>query len=64
MENNRLIPASQRFFYRLGIFASSLFILAILVGALLLGRFGADTPVVYRDDVEHFSLAAGSSPGQ
>jgi len=58
MKNNCLVPASQRFVYRLGIFAAILSILAILVGALLLGRFGADRPVVYRDDVEHFKYGS------
>ena len=58
MENSRLMPASQRFFYRLGIFALIVFALALLVGALLLGRFGADTAVSYRDDVEHFKYGS------
>ena len=58
MDNNHLMPASQRFFYRLGIFAVILFIAALLTGALFLGRFGADTPVAYRDDVEHFKYGS------
>ena len=58
MDNNRLMPASQRFFYRLGIFAAILFVSALLVGALFLGRFGADTPVAYGDDVEHFKYGS------
>ena len=58
MENSRLMSASQRFFYRLGIFALIVFALALLVGALLLGRFGADTAVAYRDDVEHFKYGS------
>jgi RoxA-like, cytochrome c-like len=58
MDKNRLMPASQRFFYRLGIFTAILFLSALFVGALFLGRFGADTPVTYRDDVEHFKYGS------
>ena len=58
MESSRLMSASQRFFYRLGICAVIVLALAILAGALLLGRFGADTAVTYRDDVEHFKYGS------
>ena len=58
MESSRVMPASQRFFYRFGICTVVVLALAILAGALLLGRFGADTAVTYRDDVEHFKYGS------
>ena len=58
MENSRLMPASQRFFYRFGILAVIVLVLAVLVGTVFVGRFGADSPVVYRDDVEHFKYGS------
>jgi hypothetical protein len=58
MESSRLMPPTQRFFYRFGIVAVIVLALAILAGAVLIGRFGADTAVAYRDDVEHFKYGS------
>src|SRR5688572_29500696 len=46
----------RRFFYRLGVLAAVVLVLGLVAGAWLLGRFGADTAVAYKDDLEHFNL--------
>ena len=59
MENNHLMPASQRFFYRLGLFAANHILLWLLLSARICSAaFGADTPVEYRDDLEHFKYGS------
>jgi cytochrome c5 len=48
----------QRFFYRIGFFAAIVLVLALVAGAWLVGRFGADTAVAYKDDLEHFNYGS------
>ena len=48
----------QRWLYRLGCIAAVVLVLALLAGVWLLGRFGADTAVAYRDDLEHFKYGS------
>ena len=52
------MSVSQRWLYRLGVFTAIVLTLGVLAGAVLLGRFGADTPVAYRDDLEHFKYGS------
>ena len=49
---------AQRLFLRLGYIAAFLLLIALIAGAWLVGRFGADTPVVYKEDVEHFKYGS------
>jgi len=58
MEQERLMSSAQRFLYRLGVVTVAVFVIALLVGAVLLGRFGADRPVVYQDDLDHFKYGS------
>ena len=48
----------QRFFTGLGYCAAALLLVAVIAGAWLVGRFGADTPVPYKDDLEHFKYGS------
>ena len=48
----------QRWVYRLGYVAVIVSIIAVMAGVWLLGRFGADTPVAYRDDLAHFKYGS------
>jgi hypothetical protein len=48
----------RRFFYRLGVLAAFVLLLVLVAGAWLLGRFGADTAVAYKDDLEHFNYGS------
>ncbi|HKY07741.1 MAG TPA: cytochrome c [Candidatus Binatia bacterium] len=48
----------QKFFYRLGLIAAALLVIALVAGAWLLGRFGADTAVAYKDDLDHFNYGS------
>jgi hypothetical protein len=48
----------QRFFYRIGFLAAIVLALALVAGAWLVGRFGADTAVAYKDDLEHFNYGS------
>jgi hypothetical protein len=52
------MSVSQRWLYRLGVFTAIALTLGVLAGAVLLGRFGADTAVAYRDDLEHFKYGS------
>jgi mono/diheme cytochrome c family protein len=52
------MSSGQRFLYRAGIVAMVAFGAILLVGAVLLGRFGADSPVDYRDDLDHFKYGS------
>jgi cytochrome c5 len=56
-EQSRLKPL-QRFLYRLGSVAAVVLVIALLTGAWLLGRFGGDTAVAYKDDLEHFKYGS------
>ena len=58
MESDRLMSTSQRWLYRLGLFTALVLTVGLLAGAVLLGRFGADTAVAYRDDLEHFKYGS------
>jgi len=46
--------AIKRILSRIGFITVVLVVIAALGGMLLLGRFGADTPVDYKDDSDHF----------
>ena len=48
----------QKFFQRLGYIAACVLLAVIVVAGWLIGRFGADTPGVYQDDVEHFKYGS------
>lgn len=52
------MSVSQRWLYRLGLLTALVLTVGLLAGAVLLGRFGADTPVAYRDDLEHFKYGS------
>jgi hypothetical protein len=52
------MSSGQRFFYRVGIVAAAAFAVSLFAGAVLLGRFGADSPVAYRDDLDHFKYGS------
>jgi processive rubber oxygenase RoxA-like protein len=56
-ELSRMSPG-QRFLYGAGVFAMILLALTLVIGAWLIGRFGADTPVTYNDDAEHFKYGS------
>src|SRR5919109_1335364 len=52
------MSSGQRFFYRVGIVAAAAFAVSLFAGAVLFGRFGADSPVAYRDDLDHFKYGS------
>ncbi|HME59677.1 MAG TPA: cytochrome c, partial [Candidatus Binatia bacterium] len=56
-EQNRMSPV-QRILYRVGILAAAVLLLAVLAGAWMLGRFGADTAVAYNNDLDHFKYGS------
>ena len=58
MEEERLMSSAQRFLYRLGVVTVAVLVIVLLVGAVLLGRFGADRPVAYPDDLDHFKYGS------
>jgi len=58
MENNNSMSAFQRFFYRFGLFATISLAVVLIVVVVLVGRFGADRPVEYRDDLDHFKYGS------
>ena len=57
METNQMSPA-ERWFYRIGILTLAAAVIILLVLAVLIGRFGADRPVDYREDVDHFKYGS------
>src|SRR5919106_2552313 len=57
MESNEMSPG-QRILYRIGIATVALVAALLFAGAVLLGRFGGDTPVAYKDDVDHFKYGS------
>ena len=52
------MSSGQRFLYRVGVVAVAAFAVILLAGAVLLGRFGADSPVDYQDDLDHFKYGS------
>jgi len=48
----------DRVFSRIGLITVVFLVLALLGGVFLLGRFGADTPVDYKDDSDHFKYGS------
>src|SRR2546425_13266306 len=52
------MSSGQRFLYRVGVVAVAAFAVFLLAGAVLLGRFGADSPVDYQDDLDHFKYGS------
>src|ERR687891_2363745 len=52
------MSSGQRFLYCVGIVAVAASGVILLAGAVLLGRFGADSPVAYRDDLDHFKYGS------
>jgi hypothetical protein len=49
---------AMRIFRRVGVIAATILVVAVIAAAWLLGRFGADTPVVHKDDLEHFKYGS------
>jgi hypothetical protein len=49
---------AQRILNRIGWITVIVLGLLLLAGAVLLGRFGADTPVAYKDDLDHFKYGS------
>jgi hypothetical protein len=58
MADSKLTSPTQRILIRIGWIAVVILVLGLVGGALLLGRFGADTPVAYKDDLEHFKYGS------
>ena len=52
------MPPAQKVFHRIGFLALIVLLLGLIAGAWLLGRFGADTPVAYKDDLDHFKYGS------
>jgi hypothetical protein len=52
------MSGSQRFFQWLGYVAALVLVIATIAAAWLIGRFGANSPVVYNDDLEHFKYGS------
>jgi hypothetical protein len=49
---------AERILNRIGWITVIVLGLLLLAGAVLLGRFGADTPVAYKDDLDHFKYGS------
>jgi hypothetical protein len=58
MAQSKLMSPAQRILYRIGWITVVILVLGLAGGALLLGRFAADTPVAYKDDLEHFKYGS------
>ena len=58
MAETSQMSSAQRVLCRIGVFSVAALVVIVLVGAVLLGRFGADRPVVYQDDVNHFKYGS------
>jgi mono/diheme cytochrome c family protein len=58
MAQSQLASPGERILKRIGWITVAVLVLGMVGGALLLGRFGADTPVVYKDDLEHFKYGS------
>ena len=63
MEHNSISPA-QRIFSRIGIIAVLGLTIVFLLAAFLAGRFGADNPVEYEQDLAHFKYGSLGSEHQ
>jgi hypothetical protein len=48
----------KSFLYCVGVVVAVVLVLVLLAGAWLLGRFGADSAVAYKDDLEHFNYGS------
>jgi hypothetical protein len=51
-------PPAERIVRGLGVFAIIVLAAVLIAAAWLLGRFGADRPVVYKDDLDHFKYGS------
>jgi hypothetical protein len=58
MAQPELASRGERIVKRIGWITVVVLVLGFAGGALLLGRFGADTPVVYKDDLDHFKYGS------
>jgi hypothetical protein len=58
MAQPELASPGDRILKRIGWITVVVLVLGLAGGALLLGRFGADTPVAYEDDLEHFKYGS------
>ena len=56
-KQNRTLPA-QRILCRIGFLGVIVLAAALIAGVWLLGRFGADTAVAYKDDLDHFKYGS------
>ena len=58
MAQPELASPGERILKRIGWITVVALLLILTAGAFLLGRFGADTPVAYKDDLEHFKYGS------
>jgi mono/diheme cytochrome c family protein len=58
MADSKLMSPAQRIVNRIGWISVVILLVGLAGGALLLGRFGADIPVAYKDDLEHFKYGS------
>ncbi len=58
MNSNSQLSRGQRILYRIGIVAIVVLVIALSAGGWLLGRFGADQAVEYKDDLDHFKYGS------
>ena len=58
MDEKASMSPAQRILKLIGLLTVAGLVVSLLAGAWLLGRFGADTPVVYKDDVDHFKYGS------
>ncbi|MGE5220170.1 MAG: cytochrome c [Chloroflexota bacterium] len=58
MNSNSQMSTGQRVLFRIGVFTVVLLVVALLIGAWLLGRFGVDRAVEYKDDLDHFKYGS------
>ena len=64
MAEKSQLSSAQRVLCRIGVFSVAALVVIVLVGAVLLGRFGADRPVDYHDEVDHFKYGSLGSEHQ
>ena len=58
MAQPELASRGERILKRIGWITVVVLVLGLGGGALLLGRFGADTPVAYQDELDHFKYGS------
>ena len=58
MAQPELASPAERILKRIGWITVVVLVLGFAGGALLLGRFSADTPVAYKDDLDHFKYGS------